>query len=951
MSPLSRRVSDHTSRTTQCKAVLEAWGFYPNFSMTNLPPGNMHSAMTQRPVSRVYRVGVVLFLTSLTLCLWLGHPLLRIGQVSVVERATAQSPAPTQLVQQGLELYQAGDVQGAIKSWQTALSAEREGNSHSSEEVNVRKYLARAYQQVGQLAQAIAQLEQVIAYYRKINEPITVGRMLTEQAQLYSSLGQHRRAIAILCGKNQIGAACSPDSALEIARRHSDSLGEVAAWGSLGNAHRLQGEYDQAIQDFEGSLEIAKRIDNRTYLASSLNGLANTYGSLAGRNERRTQFASSSGDKKAAQKFQQDAHRNDNQAVQYFEGSLDLARTQNDRASVLRSLLGLVRLYHRQGRDERTVVNTTLQQALVVLEQLPDSRDKAYGAIQLANLLQLVTQNGADGEIDSATQCLESEVSPKSIELLNQAIAIAQRIQDREAQSFAKGRLGHVYECRKDYQQAMNLTQQALIATVTDESLYLWAWQAGRLFKAQGRMKEAIDFYEKSVVSLQSIRSDLALQQRDFQFDFRDNVEPVYREAIELRLEQNSQLEGESDIQQNLKSVLTTVDELRLAELQNYLGNDCALAPVDKSVALVNKNTAVFSSIVLKDRLAIILSLPDGDKSFKSRLAWVPVKSQELRDIINDLRLNLEKRSDLANTFSSKSQQVYDWFIRPFVSDLEREKIETLVFIPDGILRSVPMAALFDGKHFLVEKYAIANTPALTLTNPTQSNSQGIRRVLAFGLTEPATVETAAGPAFFEPLSGVESELKSVTTIMSGSKELLDKEFTPDRLQQELEKNAYPVIHLATHGKFGIDARETFLVTGNKVGEIRQKSARNEGFNQKLTMNELYQFISNTRNKDSRIELLTLTACETAVGSDREALGLAGISLQAGAQSAIASLWKVDDAATVQLIAKYYQSWQGGLSKAKALQAAQIAWLEAHQKELYSHPGYWAPFILIGNWL
>ena len=367
-------------------------------------------------------------------------------------------------------------------------------------------------------------------------------------------------------------------------------------------------------------------------------------------------------------------------------------------------------------------------------------------------------------------------------------------------------------------------------------------------------------------------------------------------------------------------------------------------------MTLVGKNTAVFSSIVLKDRLAIILSLPDGDKSFKSRLAWVPVKSQELRDIIYDMRLNLEKRSDIGNTFSTKSQQVYDWFIRLFVSDLEREKIETLVFIQDGILRSVPMAALFDGKQFLVEKYAIANTPALTLTSPTQLNPQGMR-VLAFGLTEPATVETAAGPAFFEPLSGVESELKSVTTIMSGSKELLDKDFTPDRLQQELEKKAYPVIHLATHGKFGIDARETFLVTGNKVGEIGPKSATNEGFNQKLTMNELYQFISNIRNKDSRIELLTLTACETAVGSDREALGLAGISLQAGAQSAIASLWKVDDAATVQLIAKYYQSWQSGLSKAKALQSAQIAWLQSHQKELYSHPGYWAPFILIGNWL
>ncbi len=153
-------------------------------------------------------------------------------------------------------------------------------------------------------------------------------------------------------------------------------------------------------------------------MASTLNGLANTYASLAGRNQRRTQFASASGDEKAAQKFQQDAIGNDQQAVQYFESSLKLARTQNDQAGELRSLLGLVKLYHRQRRDD-TVVNTTLQQALVVLEQLPASRDKAYWAIQLANLLQLVTQQGESGDIDPATQCLNSEVSPKSVELLN----------------------------------------------------------------------------------------------------------------------------------------------------------------------------------------------------------------------------------------------------------------------------------------------------------------------------------------------------------------------------------------------------------------------------------------------------------------------------------------------------------------------------------------------------
>ncbi|MEH2358480.1 CHAT domain-containing protein [Nostoc sp.] len=896
---------------------------------------------------RIRRVWAVIFLTTLTLCLWLAHPSLTIGHQGIAEIATAKSSA---LTQQGLELYQTGDIQGAIKSWQKALSSEQDSNSNSADRISVLTYLARAYQQVGQIPEAIAQLKQVIAYYRQTNQPIKVGRMLTEQAQLYSSLGQHRRAVAILCGQNQINLPCTQDSSLEIARHHSDDLGEVAAWGSLGNAHRLQGEYEKAIQDFERSYEIAQRINNQTYIMSSLNGLANTYASLAKGNERRAEFASEVGDNKTAQKFQQDTVSDDRQAAQYFEQSLNLARSQSDRVNELRSLLGLVRLYYRQHRQDKTIVNNTLQQAIAVLEQLPDSRDQAYGAIQLANLLQLVNQKSKSVTNDPATQCLESESLLPSIELLNKAVEITQKIQDREGESFAKGRLAHIYECRHDYQQAINLTQQALIGTIANESLYLWAWQAGRLSKATGRVKEAINFYEQSIDSLKIIRSDLTLEQRDFQFDFRDNVEPVYRELLELRLEQSQHLVQESDIQQNLEFVLFGIDELRLAELQNYLGNNCDLAQIQEPVPLIGKNTAVLSSIILKDRLAIILTLADDHQKFKSRLFWVPAKSQEVKDVINDLRVKLEKRSDLANSYKAKAQQVYDWFIRPFIKDLETEKIETLVFIQDGILRSVPMGALFDGKQFLIEKYAIATAPALTLTNPSRYNPQELK-ILAFGLTQAATVETDAGTKSFQPLSQVKLEIKTITTSLPKSKGLLDQDFTPDRLQQELQKNTYPVIHIATHGKFGIDDRETFLVTGKKVEANYQKSRRTEIYNEKLTITELYQLISTSRDRNRPIELLTLTACETAVGSDRETLGLAGIAIQAGSESAMASLWKIDDTATAQLIAKFYQSWHSGLSKAKALQATQIAWLQAHQQQLESHPGYWAPFILIGNWL
>ncbi len=401
---------------------------------------------------------------------------------------------------------------------------------------------------------------------------------------------------------------------------------------------------------------------------------------------------------------------------------------------------------------------------------------------------------------------------------------------------------------------------------------------------------------------------------------------------LELRLERASNSTRESDIQENLELSLKNIDDLRITELQNYLGNYCNLQPLERPVAKVGKNNAVFTSVILKDRIAIILNMPDSKKTLKTKIHFVPVKTQSAIKIINELRFQIEKRTDRENTFKTRSQQVYDWFIRPFVSDLDGEQIENLVFIQDGILRSIPMAVLYDGNQFLAEKYAIANTPSLTLTQPTILNNKGLR-VLAFGLTKAAAVDAQTS---FESLKEVKSEIDSIERVIPGSKGLLDQDFTRKSVKQELEKNAYPIIHFATHGKFGADSRETFLVTGN---------------NEKLTMNELYQIINSTYHRDLPIQLLTLSACETGIGSERDALGIAGISLEAGSQSAVASLWKVDDEATAQIITKFYQGLREGLSKAEALQTAQKAWLQEHPNGRYSHPGYWAPFILIGNWL
>lgn len=888
-----------------------------------------------------------LFLISLTVCLWLGqtqHSALSTQHPTLSTQSSRGDAA--QLVQQGVERYRVGDYQGAIALWQSALTSYRTAKNLPNQAI-VLENLARAYRQLGQNEQAIAQWNQVITVYRQQGNVKQVGRMLTEQAQTYSSLGQPRKAIALLCGafprdkgtqKQEFQLECLPQSALQIARSIKDPTGEAAAIGSLGDAYRLYGNYNEAIWLLQKNQPLVQTINNPAYTLSTLNTLGNAYVSLAQVNYRREDAAIQAGDNQGvnnkADKFNQAALNADSKALELFEQSLALARSQNDSQAQMRGLLNAIPVYYRTKAFPAAAA--ALETSLRLLKQLPDSQAKAFAAVELSHLLQPPTES-----ISSKNRCLKPEFSTKAVSLLQQAATIAQNVGDKRSESFAWGELGHVYECRQQYDQALTFTQEARVAADQNlrakDSLYLWEWQTGRLLKAKGDIPAAIAAYARAIVTLEAIRSDILTANRDVQFDFRDTVDPIYREYVALQLNQeqpaqaNKQTSPPVDSNKKLSSILRTIDSLKLAELQNYFGNDCVLTALNQETAdqVADASTAVFSTIILEDQTAVIVSLPGGQKKFN----WMTIKHQNLIDKINEFRQSLEGFRNREDYDPAIAKQIYDWLIDPFAKDLEQAKIKTLVFVQDGILRSVPMAALHDGQHFLIQKYAIATTPSLTLTDPKALNRNNLR-VLALGLTTPATVDNQRFPA----LSNVNDEIDRIEKI-PGSKKLLDDEFTRDRLQEELSKTVYPIIHIATHGEFGADPEDTFIVTGK---------------NQKLTLNDLDKVIRNFTRNTEPLELLTLTACQTATGDDRSALGLAGVAVQAGARSALASLWSIDDAATAKIATDFYTSLQDPrLSKAEALQLAQKALIEGAtiKDQQYTHPAYWAPFVLIGNWL
>jgi CHAT domain-containing protein len=288
---------------------------------------------------------------------------------------------------------------------------------------------------------------------------------------------------------------------------------------------------------------------------------------------------------------------------------------------------------------------------------------------------------------------------------------------------------------------------------------------------------------------------------------------------------------------------------------------------------------------------------------------------------VREFRRKLEKRT--TREYLPHAQKLYDWLIRPLEADLASFTIDTLVFVPDGALRTIPMATLHDGKQFLIAKYAVAITPSLNLTDPRPIKREDMK-VLAVGVTE-----AVQG---FPALPNVSAELKGLHTLL-GSETLVDQQFLASNLEGKLKDEHFTIVHVASHGEFGDEVGKTFILT----------------FDDKISLDRLNQMVGVFRFRDDPLELLTLSACDTAAGDDRAALGLAGMAIKAGARSALATLWNINDEASVDLVLDFYREIKDpSISRAAALQRAQLKLLDNPR---YEHPGFWSAFLMINNWL
>jgi CHAT domain-containing protein len=718
----------------------------------------------------------------------------------------------------------------------------------------------------GDFEHALSEWDLALQSTESETHPLARSDVFAREAEAFRALGYLERAVVAF----RQAAVLSTADEVRMAR----------ILGGLGGALQAAGLPKDAREQLEASIALSRKIGRKDIEAAALNNLGNLLAAL---------------DLSEA-------------AIGAYESSAKLASDTPNTLLQSQAAINAARVAERAGKLELAEsLGRAADKASALL--LP-SHDSAYVSIALGQLYLLLHKDSpSQSRLDA------------SLRSLGRALKIAQEIGDRRAESYALGYLGEVYEHEGSVSDALGLTRRATFVAQqlnAPDSLYRWEWQTGRLLRAQRDPAAAIAAYQRAVAQLQSIRSDLGVSLASGRSSFREVLGPLYFELADLLLQQSAATRDPARAQQLLAGARDTIELSKSAELRDYFRDNCVTALQSKvtQVEKIGAHTAVIYPVMLQDRFELLVTFPDGIREYR-----LNVDAKSLNEAIRNFRAAIENRTTLG--YLPIAQQLYAWLVKPIETELASHKTDTLVFIPEGALRTIPLSALHDGTQFLVARFAIATTPGLTLTDP-QPLTTRPSQVLLTGLSE----SVQGYPA----LPNVAKELSAVQEI-GGGQLLEDKDYVLDNLEREFSSNSFTVVHIASHGQFSSDPKQTFLLT----------------YDGKLTMDQLEKLIAPSRYRDEPLELLTLSACETAVGDDRAALGLAGVAIKAGARSALASLWFINDESTAVLISDFYRNLKlPGLSKAKALQQAQVKMIEAGR---FTHPGDWAPFLLIGNWL
>jgi CHAT domain-containing protein len=596
-----------------------------------------------------------------------------------------------------------------------------------------------------------------------------------------------------------------------------------------------------------------------------------------------------------------------------------LAELAGEPALVARAHLNAARVRLQREAAQVEAARADLDAAEAALARLPAMAQPSLDRLTLGRLRLELPVSLPD----------QAMAAWRTLDAVRQDAAIAG---DSRSEAWALLYLGQVYQRRGRDDEATALWRKgALRAQAAPAPDILWRLQAaiGEALAREGDREAAIRAYKGAVTTLQGIRLDLPT------FDpvtgeslFRKEVGPVFLALSDLLLKEAASRGAQGQVL--LVEARRQIETLKAVELEDYFQDDCVadlqarIRPVDRPIPA----TATIYPVMLDDRTELLVSLPDG----RIHQQRVDVGRERLEAEARAFRALLERRP--RHDYIGPARQLYDWLIRPLEPAFAAEGVEVLVLVPDGALRNIPFAAMEDGERFLIERFAVATAPGLNLVD-LEPRRRVEPNLLLSGLTE--AVALAGVEQEYPPLPFVEGEISAIREMYGGGEVLLNEVFRRETVRSSLEQVPFTYVHIASHGEFKGDPKDSFLLA----------------YDGKIDMDRLEQIVKQSRFREQPVELLTLSACRTAAGDDRSALGLAGVAVKAGARSALASLWFINDESSSLLVERFYWelAQEPGLSKAEALRRAQV-WLLGHpERPAYAHPAYWAPFLLIGNWL
>jgi CHAT domain-containing protein len=900
-------------------------------------------------------------LATATLLLSLTSPLLPLTlkfEPLVAQAQTTQDrkAEADRLFQQGDEQASNRKYEAAIPFYQQALKIYQEIRDRKWEAYTLNQ-LAIVYRRLKQYQQAIELYQQSLAIKRELRERRGEANSLMNLHNVYKDLNQYGQSI-------EFG-----EQGLAIFQELGERDRQARSLTSLASLYRRLGNYEQAIRYNQQSLVIYRELNARAGEGTALGNLGNVYLAL--------------GDSNKGIEYKQNGLVISNQhitfgyynkAIEYHQQSLAISRELRDRQNEAISLGALGTVYLAR---------------IMSISVVDDN-----GQILPPSMTMSTSQDGSTFQ----------ENLTKAIDYFHQYLKITQEIGNRFGESVALNNLGVAYKEAEDYKKALELHQQSLaiareLNNRDNEATYLS--NIASVLVQQNQSELAIVFYKQSINITEEIRQNLGVLPSDQQGLYTKKVAGSYRALANLLLQQDRVLEAQEvldllklqeledylrDVRGNLQAdqsldfwqpeqrILTLYDQWigenfisqfeafvnspdvkalvgqlrRTARGQNL--NPEQLARLQDNLQSLNK-AALLYPLILDDRVELVLVTPTSLVR-----KTVAVKRVQLNQAIRNF---LSAITDPRSNPTPNVQQLYQWLIQPIADDLERAQVKTILYAADSQLRYIPLAALHDGKQYLIQRFTLNHITAASLTKFKRNGTRPLQ-ILAAAYSDPQLnyqFQIGGDQFNFNGLKYAGVEVETLTKEFPGTTTFFNKDFSRDNVESRLGKQS--IVHLATHAEFvSKSPHDSFILFGS--GE-------------RVTLADINKW------KLPDVDLVVLSACQTATsgGTGEEILGFGYQIQRTGAEAAIASLWSVSDGGTQALMNALYTTLNNRVSAAEALRQAQIAlitkdlsavggsrgedaWIEVVSTRTglppqvsnhLNHPYYWAPFILIGNGL